>query len=124
MNRLLVVALLVAVMAVTVFPPPGPEPTPQPGPHAPHPPPPAGAFGKGWHLSQTVSPDLLARYAFTMSPDVFREGAASIYIGRGGGRIVVVSLLITNTRVAIRQAWEDATDLLDNVESDASTDYQ
>jgi hypothetical protein len=99
-------------------------PTPEPGPNAAMMLPDAKAFGKGWSLSQTVSPDLLARYSFEMSPDVFREGAAGMYVGPNGSRIVVISLLITENRVAIRQSWEDATKLLDAVRTHASTDYQ
>jgi hypothetical protein len=99
------------------------DPTPEPGPNATKLLPEASALGAEWTLSETVSPDLLARYSFEMTPDVFREGAASIYLGPDGARIAVVSLLITENRVAIRQSWEDATQLLDNVRSDASTDY-
>src|SRR4051812_19993557 len=98
MKRSLIM-LVIAAMSFAISPTLAQEPTPEPGPNAAKLLPDAGAFGKGWRLSQTVSPDLLALYSFTMSPDVFREGAASIYVGQGGSRIVVVSLLITNTRV-------------------------
>ena len=84
----------------------------------------AGAFGDGWSLADTVSPAILARYSFEMTPDVFREGAAGVYVGPNGGRVVVVSLLVTESRVAIRQSWEDATKLLDAVRSRLSTDYE
>jgi hypothetical protein len=84
----------------------------------------ADAFGDGWSLSETVNPDLLARYSFEMTPDVFREGAAGIYVGPNGSRIVIVSLLITENRVAIRQSWEDATKLLDAVRTRTTTDFQ
>jgi hypothetical protein len=100
------------------------EPTPEPGPNAAKLLPDAGAFGSDWILDQTVSPGILARYSFEMTPDVFREVAAGIYGGPNGSRIVVVSLLITENRVAIRQSWEDATELLDNVRSRTSTDYE
>lgn len=83
----------------------------------------AGVFGADWALDRTVSPNILARYSFEMTPDVFREGAAGMYAGPNGSRIVVVSLLITENRVAIRQSWEDARELLDNVRSRSSTDY-
>jgi hypothetical protein len=82
------------------------------------------AFGDGWSLNETVNPDLLARYSFEMTPDVFREGAAGIYVGPHGSRIVVISLLITENRVAIRQSWENATKLLDAVRTRSITDYQ
>ena len=120
----LFVALLLSVLALSASPVRAQDPTPEPGPNASRLLPDASALGDGWHSSETVNPDLLARYYFEMSPDVFREGAARIYVGRNGSRIVVVSLLITENRVAIRQSWEDATLLLDAVSSDTSTDYQ
>lgn len=99
------------------------DPTPEPGPNAAKMLPDANAFGDGWSLDETVSPDLLARYSFELTPDVFREGAAGVYVGPDGSRIVIVSLLITENRVAIRQSWEDATKLLDAVGTRSSTDY-
>jgi hypothetical protein len=116
--------LVVLLLTLAVWPAAAQEPTPEPGPNAAKLLPEANSLGKGWRLSQTVNPDLLARYSFEMSPDVFREGAAGIYVGPNGSRVVVVSLLITQNRVAIRQSWEDATALLDNVRSDSSTDYE
>src|SRR5215204_1941759 len=100
------------------------EPTPEPGPNAAMLLPEAGAFGDGWLLNETVNPDLLARYSFEMTPDVFREGAAGIYVGPAGSRIVIVLLLITENRVAIRQSWEDATKLLDAVRTRTTTDFE
>ena len=108
MTKLALVGLLVVLM-LTVAPARAQEPTPEPGPNAAMLLPEAGAFGDGWSLFETVNPDLLARYSFEMTPDVFREGAAGIYVGPNGSRIVIVSLLITQNRVAIRQSWEDAT---------------
>lgn len=113
------IAMLISSQAVLAQ-----EPTPEPGPNAAKLLPDAAALGSGWAIEQTVSPDLLARYSFEMTPDVFREGAAGIYAGPNGSHIVVVSLLITENRVAIRQSWEDATELMDNVRSRTSTDYE
>src|SRR5262245_54494923 len=109
--RLLTAMILIGSM-LTASPVDAQEPTPEPGPNAAKMLPDAKAFGDGWLLSQTVSPDLLARYSFEMSPDVFREGAAGIYVGPQGSRIVIISMLITENRVAIRKSWEDATELL------------
>jgi hypothetical protein len=122
MTRLLAAALF-ALFAVSTVPAYAQEPTPGPGPNAAMLLPNTGALGDGWTLIQTVSPDLLARHSFEMTPDVFREGAAGIYGGPSGSRIVVVALLITENRVAIRQSWENATKLLDNVRGRTTTDY-
>ena len=121
--RGLIIAALIGLLIGPAIPASAQDPTPEPGPNAAKLLPDEGAFGDAWILSETVSPDLLARYSFEMTPDVFREGAANIYVGPNGSRIAVVSLLITENRVAIRQSWEDATQLLDNVRSDTSTDY-
>ena len=118
------VPVVLSLLVLSAAPVSAQDPTPEPGPNAARMLPEANAFGDGWSLSQTVNPDLLARYSFEMTPDVFREGAAGIYVGPNGSRIVVVSLLITENRVAIRQSWEDATKLLDSVSSRAITDYQ
>ena len=123
MNRLALVFFLALLMAPTA-PASAQEPTPEPGPNAAKMLPDATAFGDGWSLNETVNPDLLARYSFEMTPDVFREGAAGIYVGPNGSRIVIVSLLITENRVAIRQSWEVATKLLDTVRTRASTDFE
>jgi hypothetical protein len=58
-----------------------------------------------------------------MSPDVFREGAARLYGGPEGSRILLISLLLTESRVAIRQSWEDATEIMDEVRYRISYDY-
>lgn len=123
MARLLMV-LLLAVAALPILPTSAQDPTPEPGPEAAELLPEASALGDDWLLTQIVSPDLLARYSFEMTPDVFREGAAGVYVGQNGSRVVIVSLLITENRVAIRQSWEDATTLLNAVASGLSTDYE
>lgn len=118
------VPVVLSLLMLSSAPASAQDPTPEPGPNAARMLPEASAFGEGWSLNETVSPDLLARYYFTMTPDVFREGAAGIYVGPSGSRIVMVSLLITENRVAIRQSWENATKLLDAVRGAAITDYQ
>lgn len=89
--------------------------TPVPGPEATKHLPSAKELGKGWVLSQTVSPDVLSPYAFTMSPDTFREGAAGIYLGPQGAQVIFVSLLISTNRVAVRKSWDDSSKLLDAI---------
>lgn len=98
--------------------------TPVPGTEAAKHLPSAEDLGKGWSLSQTVSPDILISYGFTMSPDTFREGAARIYLGPNGSQVVVVSLLTTTSRVAVRKSWDDASKILDGLGSMASEDYE
>lgn len=120
----LILALLIVLGSHVTLPVSAQEPTPEPGPEAAQILPDADAFGEGWTKTQTVNPSILARYSFEMTPDVFREGAAGIYTGPTGSRIVVVSLLITENRVAIRQSWENATKLLDAVNFGVSTDYE
>ncbi len=100
------------------------DPTPEPGSAASLFLPEADLFGDGWTLDQVVSPDIIARYSFEMTPDGFREGAAGVYLGPNGARVVAVALLITESRVAIRQSWEDATELFDVFRYNSETDYQ
>ena len=119
-----VIAFLTALMMLPISVVGAQDPTPEPGPDAARLLPGAIAFGDGWELTQTVNPSVLTPYSFEMTPDVFREGAAGIYTGPGGSRIVIVSLLITENRVAIRQSWEDATGILNAANSGVSTDYE
>jgi hypothetical protein len=116
--------LAALLLTLAVMPVAAQDETPEPGPAAAGFLPEASIFGDGWAQSQVVSPDILARYSFTMSPDVFREGAAGIYLGPGGSRAIVVTLLLTDNRVAIRKSWEDATDLLQSMSYSVSTDYE
>lgn len=124
--RRAVVGLLAVAMLLVAAPPTirAQEETPESGPEAAGYLPDASALGTGWTQSDVVSPDILARYSFTMSPDVFRQGAAGIYLGPHGSRIVVVALLLTDNRVAIRKSWEDATDLLNSMSYRVTTDYE
>lgn len=120
----IILMLLIALAALPVVPGSAQDPTPEPGPEAARLLPEAVAFGDGWNLTQTVNPSILTPYSFEMTPDVFREGAAGIYTGPNGSRIIIVSLLITENRVAIRQSWEDATGIMDVASSGVSTDYE
>ncbi len=98
------------------------ETTPEPGGAAAALLPEAAPLGPGWAIDATVSPSVLRPRSFELSPDVFREGAARIYLGPAGGRILIVTLLLTESRVAVRQGWEEASELLALIGDDASTD--
>lgn len=119
----LILAVLIGYLLSSAISVRAQEPTPEPGPNAAKMLPDPTSFGNGWTLSETVSPDILARYSFEMSPDVFREGAAGVYLGPDGARIVLVSLLLTENRVAIRKSWEDAGNLLNNAGLRINNDY-
>jgi hypothetical protein len=116
----LVAAFMLLSTSTTAF---AQDTTPVPGPEAAKHLPSAKLLGKGWVLSNTVSPDTLSPYSFTMSPDVFREGAAGIYLGPQGAQVVFVSLLITTNRVAIRQSWDDANKLVNGIGLFVNQDY-
>lgn len=97
---------------------------PEPGTKAAADLPKATVFGDGWVQDEVISPDAIDRNSFTMSPDVFREGAAGIYRGPHGARALVVRFLLTDNRVAIRNSWEDAGELLRNMTLFLATDYE
>lgn len=97
---------------------------PEPGTKAAADLPKATVFGDGWVQDEVISPDAIDRNSFTMSPDVFREGAAGIYLGPDGARALVVRFLLTDNRVAIRNSWEDAGELLRNMTLFLATDYE
>lgn len=100
------------------------EQEPEPGVSAATGLPDASSLGDGWILSEVVSPDAIERYGFTMTPNVFSEGAAGIYLGPEGSRVLVVNLLVTNNQVAIRAAWDDASELLRAVSRPINVDYE
>lgn len=119
---------LVAVVALLAGTWPGmpataQEPTPQPGQAAAKRLPAASVLGQGWVALQTVSPDVLVGSSFKMSPDVFREGAARTYGGPDGARVLVVTLFLTENRVAVRRSWEDAGKLIDHMDYRTQTSY-
>lgn len=81
------------------------------------------SLGDGWSLHHTASPEALYSYGFEMSPDVFREGAAGVYVGPQGSRVLLAALLITENRIAIRKSWEDASNLVDRITFSLDLDY-
>jgi hypothetical protein len=97
--------------------------TPEPGTNAASQLPEASTIGSEWMMADPVSPDVLAPYSFEMSPDVFSEGAATTYLGPTGSRILIINLILTDNRVAVRKSWEDATGLLDYLNFGISEDY-
>lgn len=99
------------------------EEEPDPGVNAAAGLPSAALFGDEWAQVETISPDSIERYGFTMSPDTFSEGAAGIYLGPDGARALVVNLLVSDNRVAVRASWDDASDLLRTLTRPFQTDY-
>lgn len=100
------------------------DPTPEPGPGAASELPAATLLGEEWIQYDVVSPDVLGGYSFKMTPDVFTEGAAALYAGPDGARVIVVNLIVTDSRVAVRASWEDATELLDRLTWGVESDYR
>jgi len=100
------------------------EEEPDPGANAASTLPEASLFGSGWTQSEVISPDIVARYYFEMSPDVFREGAVGVYVGPNGSRAIVANLLLTDNRVAVRTSWEAAGELLSGLGGRIDEDYE
>jgi hypothetical protein len=124
MNLRAAVIMLFVATLLFVNPALAQDTTPVPGPEAAKHLPAAKKLGKGWIISQTVSPDTLVQYGFRMTPDSFREGAASIYLGPQGAQVVFVALLATSSHVAVRKSWDDASTLLDEFGSTIAQDFQ
>lgn len=64
------------------------------------------AFGAGWSGARTAG--------LEVDTDVFRDGAVSTLVGPDGARVVLVALLVTEDRVAVRRSWEAAVAIYDN----------
>jgi hypothetical protein len=82
----------------------------------------ASAFGPGWTLTNIRAVEQL-NMGMTMAPDVFREGAVGTYGGPNGARMVAITLLLTETRVAVRRGWENASQLFNNYTYQLDYDY-
>ena len=54
--------------------------------------------------------------------DAFREGTLVTYGGPAGARVVLAALLVTDDRVAVRAAWEEAIKVYDRYRNDLSYD--
>jgi hypothetical protein len=61
------------------------------------------ALGDGWALASTGSLDL--------PTELFRAGTLGVFTGPAGARILAAVMLVTESRVAVRRSWEEATDL-------------
>jgi hypothetical protein len=70
----------------------------------------APAFDPEWTRTKIMAVEQL-NWGMTMAPEVFREGAVGIYGGPTGARVIAVALLLTDTLVAVRRGWENATQL-------------
>ncbi len=73
------------------------------------------AFGKGWEETD--------RAGLEVPSDIFREGAYAVYGGPAGARIVVLAYLATDSRVAVRQSWETATEQFDRSRYELASNY-
>ncbi len=77
----------------------------------------AGELGAGWvRLPPQGVSDL--------STDVFREAAVGYYGGPDGARAVVLVLIATDARIAVREAWEEASSRYDSYRYRLGTDYE
>lgn len=121
----LILTLILAVVLAGAVPTRAQEATPAPsfGVVAAQILPEATVFGDGWQRSQLVSPEVLARSGFSLEPETLREGAAGIYVGPAGSRIIIVSLLVSESRAAIRESWDEAGQLLDSVRAEFVSGY-
>lgn len=96
---LLPVTLVLATLG-PVLPAAG-QPAPA-GPTAAYLPAPA-AFGEGWALASTGS--------LNLPTELFRAGTLGVFTGPAGARILAAVMLVTESRVAVRRSWEEATKL-------------
>jgi len=92
------------------------EPTPEPGPNASKMLPAASELGKSWKQLQVTGLDVPS--------DIFREAAVASYGGPRGSHAVVFVYLVTESRVAIRQSWEAATEWFDSYRYELDYDYE
>ncbi len=75
----------------------------------------AGVFGEGWTETDRAGLDVPS--------DIFREASRATYAGPSGSRIVVIAYLTTDTRVAVRQSWETATEQFDSSRYALASNY-
>jgi hypothetical protein len=92
------------------------EPTPEPGPNASKMLPAASELGKSWKQLQVTGLDV--------SSDIFREAAAASYGGPRGSHAIVFVFLVTESRVAVRQSWESASELFDSYRYNLNFNYE
>lgn len=104
MTRLVLFAMIVAALvpSVTVA---QDTSSPEAGAQSSRYLPAATAFGTGWKQTDTSG--------LQVPSDIFREGSRGVYGGPNGARVAVLVLLATDSRVAVRQSWEEATKTFD-----------
>ena len=77
--------------------------------------PPLESFGEGW----TTLP---VSGVSNLSTNVFQEAAVGYYGGEDGARAMVMVFLITEARVATRQAWDEVSVRFDTLRYSLSAD--
>jgi hypothetical protein len=75
----------------------------------------AESFGEGW---TTLPPAAISN----LSTNVFKEAAVGYYGGPDGARAAVMVFLITDARVATRQAWDEVSARYDTFRYALTTD--
>jgi hypothetical protein len=101
-RRLLLLIVLIPVALVLGLPAAAQEAPSVADPTAAYLPAPA-ALGDGWSLVRTGSLEL--------PTEMFRAGNLGVFVGPAGARILAAVMLVTESRVAVRRSWEEATDL-------------
>jgi hypothetical protein len=81
----------------------------------------AETFGEGW---TTLPPAAISN----LSTNVFQEAAVGYYGGPDGARAAVMVFLITDARVATRQAWDEVSSRYDTfryaLTADSNRDFE
>ena len=77
----------------------------------------ASVLGENWIM-------LPAQGVPDLPTDVFREAAVGYYGGPDGARAVVQVLIATSARIAVRQAWEEASSRYDSYRYRIGSNYQ
>jgi hypothetical protein len=76
----------------------------------------AQAFGPEWELVHTDRLDLAV--------DAFRGGALGVFTGPAGSRILIAVMLVTDSRVAVRRSWEEASALFHHYSGELAYDSE
>lgn len=77
--------------------------------------PPLESFGEGWATLPVTG-------VSNLSTNVFQEAAVGYYGGRDGARAMVMVFLVTEARVATRQAWDEVSVRFDTLRYGLSAD--
>ena len=101
-RHLLLLVLLVPLGLVRALPVVGQDTPGVADPTAAYLPAPA-TLGDGWSLVRTGG--------LALPTELFRAGTLGVFTGPAGARILTGVMLATDSRVAVRRSWEEATDL-------------